>query len=692
MTTPSNATAPSNITAGNRLATETSPYLLQHKDNPVAWWPWGPEAFAEAKATGKPILLSIGYAACHWCHVMAHESFENPETAALMNSLFVNIKVDREEHPDVDQIYMSALQQLGDAGGWPLTMFLDSSGQPFWGGTYFPPAARYGRPAFSDVLRQIAAIHHDEPEKIAKNTAAIVNRLKAAAQPPDGVSFSSEDLATAAARIAEKFDPVHGGLKGAPKFPQCGLLEFLWRRGTREGKPTLNALVAHSLNRMCEGGIYDHLGGGFARYSVDEIWFVPHFEKMLYDNAQLLELLALAHADTGDALFARRAAETVAWLEREMMSPEGAFAASLDADSEGHEGRFYVWSAKEILALLGEEDASLFNRFYDVTPAGNWESGNILNRTDAGVVSDADEARLAPLRAKLLAARGARVRPGRDHKVLADWNGLMIAALARAGTLLDHSDWIARAAGAFEAICTHMTPEGRLAHSLCAGKLVGPALASDLANMAKAALALHDATGLSAYVDQAKAFAEALERHHLDPSTGAYFLTADDGDALILRPLSSHDEAVPNANGVAAETLVRLAALTGEEAFRARADRILAALSGAANRNILAHGALLNAVDTRLGLAQIVAMGPQADAFARVARAIPFPLRVLSEVGERVPAAALGDVMAARLAAAPAEGAAFVCVGERCSLPITDPATLRASVMTLLTPSSAAEA
>ncbi|MFG1347572.1 thioredoxin domain-containing protein [Xanthobacter autotrophicus DSM 431] len=666
----------------NRLSRETSPYLLQHKDNPVHWWPWGEEAFAEAKASGRPILLSVGYAACHWCHVMAHESFESADIAALMNTLFVNIKVDREERPEVDQIYMAALQQMGQSGGWPLTMFLDPEGRPFWGGTYFPPSASYGRPGFADVLQQVSTVFTEKHETVEKNAATILARVRKAGAPQAGVAISADDLAETAAKVAERFDPVNGGLKGAPKFPQCGLMELMWRMGTRRRDDRLKATVAHTLNRMCEGGIFDHLGGGFARYSVDEIWFVPHFEKMLYDNAQLLELLALAYRDTGDGLFLRRARETVGWLRREMLTAEGAFAASLDADSEGHEGRFYVWSATEIEAVLGAEDAAVFNRFYDVSRAGNWEAGNILNRTDAGFVSAADEARLDPLRRKLLAARENRVRPGRDDKVLADWNGLMIAALARAGAFLGEGDWIALAQAAFAAVRTHMVANGRLAHSWCAGKKVFPGLACDLAAMARAGIALHEATGEGEGLEQATLFLEALERHHLDPATGTYFLTADDGDALVVRPHATHDEALPNYNAVAADALVRLAALTGKDAFRLRADRVLGGLSGAAARNALAHGAVLNAIDTRLGLAEITVVGRQADRFAAAALNVPFPLRAVVRGGGS--AAPVGSVMAARLASAPAEGAAFVCVGERCSLPITDPLALPAAVSEML--------
>src|SRR5581483_987409 len=371
---------PTSSTHENRLAQETSPYLLQHKDNPVAWWAWGPEALAEAKHTNKPILLSVGYAACHWCHVMAHESFEDDETARVMNELFVNIKVDREERPDIDQIYMSALHHLGEQGGWPLTMFLTPAGEPIWGGTYFPPTSRYGRPAFVDVLHEIARLFREEPEKIEQNRAALMGRLEGAARKPGRVTVGATELNNAAQQLGSIIDPVNGGTRGAPKFPQAALFELLWRAGLRTGEARYFAAVDITLAHICEGGIYDHLGGGFSRYAVDERWLVPHFEKMLYDNAQLLELLAIAHQRTGKALYRQRAYETVAWLEREMITADGAFSASLDADSEGEEGKFYVWSLAEVIKQLGIEDGEFFARIYDVTPSGNFEGHNILNR------------------------------------------------------------------------------------------------------------------------------------------------------------------------------------------------------------------------------------------------------------------------------------------------------------------------
>src|SRR5882672_4153190 len=396
----------------NRLAAATSPYLLQHKHNPVDWWQWGPEALAEAKRSNRPIMLSVGYAACHWCHVMAHESFEDEATAQVMNELFVNIKVDREERPDIDQIYMNALHLLGEQGGWPLTMFLTPAAEPVWGGTYFPKESKFGRPAFTDILREVARLFREEPSKIEQNRIALLARLADKARPTGKVTIGLKELDAAARQVGNMFDSVHGGLRGAPKFPQPSLLEFLWRAGARTGDARFFETVEHSLERMCEGGIYDHLGGGFSRYSVDERWLVPHFEKMLYDNAQLLELLALAYQRGGEKLFAQRARETVLWLAREMTTGEGAFAASLDADSEGEEGKFYVWSKNEIVELIGPEAGEFFAAHYDVSDEGNFEGHTILNRLQDDARADADETRLASLRAILLDARASRVRPG----------------------------------------------------------------------------------------------------------------------------------------------------------------------------------------------------------------------------------------------------------------------------------------
>ena len=722
----------------NRLARETSPYLLQHKNNPVDWWPWGPDALAEAKRTNKPILLSVGYAACHWCHVMAHESFEDAATAAVMNELFVNIKVDREERPDIDQIYMTALHLLGQQGGWPLTMILTPEGEPVWGGTYFPNTSRYGRPSLTDVLREIARLFREEPHRVEHNRQALMARLADRAQPEGRISMGLTQLDGIAEQLTGAMDPLHGGLRGAPKFPQCSLLEFLWRAGQRADSPLPNPppragegakrsdaggddasatlpgemdaeataqpsniyldLVELSLERMCEGGIYDHLGGGFSRYSVDERWLVPHFEKMLYDNAQLLELLALAHARTGHPLFRQRASETVGWLEREMLTAEGAFCASLDADSEGEEGKFYVWSLAEIESLLPADEAAFFTQRYDATAEGNFEGHNILNRlrhldifarTRAGqsfAVTPMDaneEQKLAALRQVLLDARAHRVRPGLDDKVLADWNGLMIAALANAGSLLDEPGWLALARRAFDFIAREMTRGDRLGHSWRDGRLLFPGLASDFAAMIRAALALFEATGEAPFLDQAVAWQHAFDRHYANRENGGYFLTADDAEGLIVRPASTYDDAIPNPNGLAAQNLIRLAVLAGDDAWRERVDILFDGLIPMAGANLFGHLSLLNALDLRLRAAEIVIVReePHNDPLVVAAQHIPFDERILLRATS---AEALSPSHPAREKVAAAAGkAAFVCVGERCSLPVTDPDQLVRTVQAM---------
>jgi uncharacterized protein YyaL (SSP411 family) len=685
-------TAPASTARENRLAHETSPYLLQHKHNPVDWWPWGAAALDEARRTNRPILLSVGYAACHWCHVMAHESFEDEPTAAVMNRLFVNIKVDREERPDIDQIYMAALHHLGEQGGWPLTMFLTPDGEPVWGGTYFPKTSRYGRPGFVDLLEEIARLFRDEPQRIEHNRATLMTALAAKAKPADRVAVGARELDSAATAIARAFDPQNGGLGRAPKFPQCSMLEMLWRAGMRGAETRFFDLVEITLEHMCEGGIYDHLGGGFSRYSVDEKWLVPHFEKMLYDNAQLLELLALAHVRTGKPLFRQRADETVGWLAREMTTG-GAFCASLDADSEGEEGKFYVWSRAEIEAILGKADADYFAHSYDVTPEGNFEGHNILNRlkllndhsgvtaTDSKLPADrgaAPDARLAALREKLLEARGKRVRPGLDDKVLADWNGLMIAALANAGAMLRQSRWLDMASRAFAFIESHMDAGGRLGHSWRAGRLLLPGLASDHAAMVKAALALHEATGAREYLGRALQWQMALDRHYVNKEMGGYYLTADDAEGLVVRPDSTIDEATPNPNGVAAQNLVRLAILTGDEIWRERADILFDGLLPTAADSMHLHASLLNALDLRLRAVEIVAVGPDADRFADTALALPFLDRVAARA---VRTADLPPTHPAReLSLGDAETAALVCAGQKCSLPVTDAGQLIAAV------------
>lgn len=575
----------------NRLAGETSPYLRQHQDNPVHWWPWGAEALAEAKASGRPILLSIGYSACHWCHVMAHESFENAEIAALMNLLFVNIKIDREERPDLDAIYQQALAHMGQHGGWPLTMFCTPEGKPFWGGTYFPPTERYGRPGFAQVLRAIDGLWRNDRQRVTSNVEALMLALD---EPEAGqaVALDLSMLDIGAKAILRAVDLEHGGLSGAPKFPQPGLFDFLWRAALRSGDPSLRGAVTLTLDRICQGGITDHLGGGFMRYSTDEVWLAPHFEKMLYDNAQLIDLLTLVWQDTANPLFQDRVAEAVDFVSREMLAEDGAFAAALDADSEGHEGRFYTWSAQEIAEVLGPVLAPLFAQAYDVSLQGNWEGVNILNRSAAQPTGI--EEQLAQARSLLLQARSKRVRPGRDDKVLADWNGLMIAALANAALAFERPEWLDMARRAFAVISERMSlADGRLAHSLCQGTAGTVGLVDDLAHMARAALALYQISGEEEYLAWARTWVDAAHRHHWDEQGGGYFQTALDCDDVIVRTRPIIDAALPSANGTMVAVLAMLAQITGQGEYADRAHQVVKAFLDRFNDHFANMPALL---------------------------------------------------------------------------------------------------
>ncbi|MBB4038919.1 hypothetical protein GGR34_000548 [Microvirga flocculans] len=667
----------------NRLKDASSPYLLQHRDNPVHWWEWGPEALAEAERLDKPILLSVGYAACHWCHVMAHESFEDPAVAAVMNELFVNIKVDREERPDVDHVYMSALHLLGEPGGWPLTMFLTPRGEPFWGGTYFPKEPKFGRPGFVQVLREIGRLYRAEPERILKNRDAIRQHLAKGAE-GDGGTLGPDDLDRMGQRLVELIDAEHGGLQGAPKFPNPPILEYLLRYARRSGNEEARQRFLLTLERMALGGIHDQLGGGFARYSVDERWLVPHFEKMLYDNAQLLDLYALAYAETGRALFRDAAEGIVAWLAREMTTPEGAFAASLDADSEGEEGRFYVWSLGEIREVLGEADAAVFAKAYDITEEGNFEGRNIPNRLIAGEAPAPVEERLAAMRARLLQRRASRIRPGLDDKVLADWNGLAIASLVRAAPLLGRPEWIALARRAYRFISDSMSREGLLGHSWRGGSLVFPGFALDQAAMMRAALALHEATSEPVYLQDAETWRDALLKEFTVADSGCLAMTARNADPLIVRPQPAYDEAVPNANGVFAEALVRLAQITQDAEDHRRATEVLTRLAGIARSSPLGHSSILNALDLHLRGLTILITGSQAEALREAALQIPSLDRSVRWL--RQGEALDDDHPAKALAASLAEAQALVCAGMRCSLPVTHAEGLKDQVKAMLQP------
>ncbi len=670
----------------NMLAQSTSPYLLQHKDNPVDWRPWGPEALAEAQRLNKPILLSVGYAACHWCHVMAHESFENPDVAALMNSTYVNIKVDREERPDIDTIYQAALAAMGQQGGWPLTMFLTPQGEPFWGGTYFPPEPAFGRPSFRQVLHDIARSHRENKTQVSENIALLRDRLNKifAGQPPSRVGLSIDAIDVAAKRLCQQMDVFNGGVAGAPKFPNVPVLELLWRAYTRSVMPQFAQAVDTALANMCQGGIYDHLGGGFSRYSVDEYWLVPHFEKMLYDNAQLVEILTLLWPHARNPIYRARIEETIAWALREMQVEGGAFASSLDADSEGEEGKFYVWSEAEVDEVLGK-DSTLFKRVYDVSAEGNWESHNILHRLRPSQSTGAvEEGRLNAMREKLLARRAQRVRPGFDDKVLADWNGLMIAALAQAAETFNRADWQAAAVRAFWFVAGKMATGDRLAHSWRGGTATTQGLAEDYANMARAALALFETTGDARYLGRARAWAETLDTHFWRPDIGGYAMTADDGDTLIVRVRTISDGAVPSANGTMMGVLARLFYLTGDEACAARANALLATFAEDARRQPFSAATFLNGFDLLLRAQQIVIIGernePGVAAFRDVLRKLSLPSRILSIVA---PDEELHK-------AHPAHGkaqmdnrpTAYICMARTCSQPVTDPAMFESQLKT----------
>jgi uncharacterized protein YyaL (SSP411 family) len=674
-------TATATRPAANLLGGETSPYLLQHRDNPVHWRAWGDAALAEARETGKPILLSVGYAACHWCHVMARESFEDAATAQLMNELFVNIKVDREERPDLDAIYQTALALMGEQGGWPLTMFLTPAGEPFWGGTYFPPESRYGRPAFREVLRGISEAYRTKPDAVKKNTDALVGALRSRMPAAAEGAITLDLLDQIAERLAQEVDPVHGGVGGAPKFPQPSIFELIWRAYRRSNTEELKRAVVLTLDRMCQGGIYDHLGGGFARYSTDARWLVPHFEKMLYDNAQMIELLALVWQETKAPLYAARVVETVDWLEREMMAEGGCFAATLDADSEGEEGKFYVWTAAEIDEVLGDA-STVFKDAYDVAPEGNWEGHTILNRSKRMLLGSAElEGRLAASRKILFERRAKRIPPGRDDKILADWNGLMIAALARCGLIFERPDWIALGERALAGVRRLMTGvDGRLGHSY-RGRLQHRATLDDYANLARAATLLFEATGKAEHLAYAESLVATASAWYWDKTAGGYFFSAEDASDLITRTKHAHDNATPSGNGVMAQVLTRLHHHTGKGEHRDRAAAVIATFGGEVQRNFFPLSTLLNAAELTERPLQVVLVGaPDATAPLRhaVATAASLPNLILQQVA---PDAALPE-------GHPAQGkgmvggkpTAYVCEGPVCSAPLADPAALAADL------------
>ncbi len=673
----------------NRLAGETSPYLLQHARNPVDWYPWGDEAFEAARREDRPIFLSIGYAACHWCHVMERESFEDPAIAAILNRNFVAIKVDREERPDLDEIYMSAVQLMTRHGGWPLSVFLTPDGRPFLGGTYFPPETTPGRIGFPDLLERVRTAWSERRGDIERAAGEVLEHLRTVADGGTGGGSGGPvgrtDAAAAAYQLSERFDVEHGGFGPAPKFPPDQALAFLLREHAAGGEAMPLRMVETTLDAMALGGMYDHVGGGFARYSVDERWLVPHFEKMLYNQALLVPVYVDAHLVTGKPLYRRVALETLDFVRRELRDPTGGLWSSLDADSEGEEGRFYLWTPEEVRDLLGREDAEAFCRIYDVTPGGNFEGRSIPNllggdvgthAAELGVPADALEARMASARARLLEARARRTRPATDDKVLTAWNGLMVTAFSRGAQAFGRPEDVGSARAAADFALAHQTRHDRLLASYRDGVSRLNGYLDDHAFLARGLVDLYETCFERRYLDRAAALARAMLRHFEDGERGGFWFTSDDHETVLARVKSAHDGALPAGAGVAVEVLARLGALLDDDALRSGARRALEAYRPSVERMASAHASLLIAAAAAgPDLREVAIVGRPSDprTAALIARAHRrfLPQRVIAMAdpdgtGERLPwlrgKSTVGGVPAA-----------WVCREYACSAPVTDP-------------------
>jgi uncharacterized protein YyaL (SSP411 family) len=673
--------------AGNRLASETSPYLLQHAGNPVDWYPWGPEALAKAVQEDKPILLSIGYSACHWCHVMAHESFEDPATAEVMNRLFVNVKLDREERPDLDKVYQVAHQVLTQrGGGWPLTMFLAPDDLvPFFGGTYFPREPRYGMPAFVDILERVAAFYREHREDVRRQNGSLAEVFDDLVPPAGpGVALTAAPLEASRRQLESGFDDKFGGFGGAPKFPHPASLERLlrdWQATAAGTEPDLKALfmATLTLKRMAEGGLYDQLGGGFCRYSVDPWWMIPHFEKMLYDNGPLLALAAQAAIATGDGFFRRVAVETAEWALREMRAPGGGFYSTLDADSEGHEGRFYVWDRREVQALLTDGEYAALARRYGLDREPNFEGSWHLHcfvsvedvAAEQGLTPAATAEVIDAARAKLLAVRNRRVWPGRDDKVLTAWNGLMIRGLAVAARVLERPDFADAATAALDFLRANCVVEGELQAAWKDGRARFPAYLDDHAFLLDGVLELLQARWRSGDLDFARWLADTLLERFEDRERGGFWFTAEGKDPPLHRPKGFADEATPAGNGVAAFALARLGWLAGETRYLDAAERTLRGGWASVTRVPQAHAMMLTALEEYLHPPQVVILrgeAPEVAAWSKALAPLYAPRRLVLAIPSD--AAGLPEALAAK-APRPAT-VAYLCEGPACSEPIDD--------------------
>ena len=672
----------------NRLAHETSPYLQQHADNPVDWYPWGPEALERARAEDKPVLLSIGYAACHWCHVMAHESFEDEATARVMNELFVNVKVDREERPDIDGIYMQATQAMTGHGGWPMTVFLTPAGEPFYCGTYFPPEPRHGMPSFRQVLQSVANAWSTKRGSVDATTAEVrkmYERATAAAARPTG-SLSAQTLERAFRGIAQQFDMRHGGIgAGAPKFPQPMALDFVLRHWARTGNQWALDIVHQSFRHMARGGLYDQVGGGFHRYAVDAVWLVPHFEKMLYDNAQLSRLGVHLWQATKDPEVRRVTEETFDWLRREMTSPDGGFCSTLDADSEGHEGKFYLWDEPEIDELLGA-DAAAAKAYWGVTRGGNFEERNILHvGADAGGIArrlGVPEAELlaAVERAKrtLYDARAKRVWPGRDEKILAAWNGLMLRGLAEGARAFGRGDFADLAVRNGEFLWREMVYDGRVMRSHKGGVTRIAGFLEDHGAVALGFLALYELTFDPLWAERARQVAGAMVAWFWDEGTNQFYDTAKDAEALITRPRDVTDNATPSGNSLAVDALLRLAELRHDVDARRRASWVLETLAEPMVRYPAAFGHLLGAADMAVhGAVEVALAGdPASEGFRALARAVGERYVPSLVLAGGAPDSSGGIALLADRPLREGAATAYVCRQYACEAPVTTPEAL----------------
>lgn len=681
----------------NRLANEKSPYLLQHADNPVDWYPWGDEAFAQARVEDKPVFLSIGYSTCHWCHVMAHESFEDPHVAALMNDAFVNIKLDREERPDIDSVYMDVCQMMTQSGGWPLTIIMTPDKRPFFAATYIPRQSRFGRPGMVELIPQIKHLWQERRGEVLRVAAQVADALQEmASQSVAGDVLDEATLHAAYHHLERRFDSWHGGFGQAPKFPTPHHLMFLLRYWKRTGQARALEMVEQTLQAMRRGGVYDHVGFGFHRYSTDREWFLPHFEKMLYDQALLTMAYTEAYQATGDVEYQQTAREIIAYVLRDMTAPEGGFYSAEDADSEGEEGKFYLWTADDVRAVLGDADADLFMNVYHFEPGGNFREEATGHRTGANLPhlrkslrevaveldmpEDALRARLESARERLFAHRERRVHPHKDDKILTDWNGLMVAALAKAARAFDEPAYAGAAERAVAFILKALRrPDGRLLHRYRDGEAGLPALVEDYAFVTWGLLELYETTFDAEHLRAALDLNADLIAHFWDEAGGGFFTTPDDGEALLVRQKAIYDGAIPSGNSAAMRNLLRLGRITGDARFEERAAQIGRAFSEMVNRMPSAFTLAMVALDFGVGpTCEVVIAGDlDADDTRAMLRALsrPFaPNKVVLVRPTAVAAPAITDIAPFTQAHASIDGqaTAYVCRNYQCALPTAD--------------------